>query len=316
MATRNTYYLDGANLLSATAAYSDIQLTTKAADGFYSDGTNVREQVSGLFLPPTVCPSCATPCGSGVSATFSGTGWFDANIELGGTPSDIGAVIIYFYMGTSIPDGAVAFYDNNPYNILTSQNNTTTPYGRINNSGTSLPTYVGGVDPFSGSPYTGVPEYNLVAGTYQPLGTTRTITVSPLQNDTRGADTFTMVIPKYSSEPTQLNLQIFAPLTGTVFRWEVLCPTALPSFSSSVGQATTTCAAATQQYYFARNATGTTPPFTVDVNTYPKVGNFVYSDQNGRYPLNDTATSVFYIMDNNNYIEVQYGMVISVGACT
>ena len=316
MATRNTYYLDGANLISATAAYTDIQLTTKASDGFYSDGTNVREQVSGLFLPPTVCPSCATPCGSGVAASFSGTGWFDANISLGGTPSDVGAVVIYFYMGGVIPDGVIVFYDNNSYNILTSQNNTTTPYGRVNNNGTGLPTYVGGVDTFSGSPYTGISEYNLVAGVYQPLGTTRTINVNAIQNDTRGADTFTMVIPKVSSQPEELNLQIFAPLTGTFFTWEVFCPTALPSFNSSTLQPNTVCSSATQTYYFARNATGTSTPFTVDVNTYPKVGNFVYSDPNGRYPLNDTAVSGYYIMDNNNFIEVQYGMVISTGACT
>ena len=69
MATQATYYLDAPSLSSATVIYSDINLTTVAADGFYSDGTIVREQVSGSLLPQNSCPSCATPCGGSISAS-------------------------------------------------------------------------------------------------------------------------------------------------------------------------------------------------------------------------------------------------------
>ena len=60
MATLATFYLDAPSLSSASVVYSDPALTTVAANGFYSDGTIVREQASGALLPQTTCPSCAT----------------------------------------------------------------------------------------------------------------------------------------------------------------------------------------------------------------------------------------------------------------
>lgn len=59
MATSATFYLDAPSLSSATVVYSNSSLTTVAADGFYSDGTIVREQASGSLLPQVTCPSCS-----------------------------------------------------------------------------------------------------------------------------------------------------------------------------------------------------------------------------------------------------------------
>jgi hypothetical protein len=58
MATQGTYYLDAPSLSSATVVYDDANLTTVAADGFYSDGIISREQSSGVLLPQVACPSC------------------------------------------------------------------------------------------------------------------------------------------------------------------------------------------------------------------------------------------------------------------
>lgn len=58
MAIYSTYYLDAPSLGSASIIYSDAALTTVAADGYYSDGVIVREQVSGVLLPQELCPSC------------------------------------------------------------------------------------------------------------------------------------------------------------------------------------------------------------------------------------------------------------------
>ena len=69
MATQGTFYVDAPSLASATIIYTDVNLTTVAPDGFYSDGTIVREQVSGALLPQTSCPSCATPCGGSITAS-------------------------------------------------------------------------------------------------------------------------------------------------------------------------------------------------------------------------------------------------------
>lgn len=59
MATSATFYLDAPSLSSATVVYSDPSLTSVASNGFYSDGSIVREQASGALLPQTTCPSCS-----------------------------------------------------------------------------------------------------------------------------------------------------------------------------------------------------------------------------------------------------------------
>jgi hypothetical protein len=60
MATLATFYLDAPSLGSASVVYSDPALTTVAANGYYSDGTIVRQQSAGALLPQTTCPSCAS----------------------------------------------------------------------------------------------------------------------------------------------------------------------------------------------------------------------------------------------------------------
>jgi hypothetical protein len=58
MATQGTYYLNAASLALASAVYSDASLTTLAPDGFYSDSSIVREQVSGVLQTQSSCPGC------------------------------------------------------------------------------------------------------------------------------------------------------------------------------------------------------------------------------------------------------------------
>ena len=258
-------------------------------------------------------------CNNTTLVSLSNSGHFDANIDLS---SSTGAVVIHFHPGSYVPDGILATYNNTTYNILTSQNiefySSQVPYGRTFNYGTGLPTYVGGPDNFSGSPYQNVEEYSFQNGSYQALGTTRTITVTSSQNETANQDVFTLVVPKTSSFPSSFNLQIFAPLPQTAFSYNVSCPTALPSFNSSVAQTDTDCNVATETYYFARNATYSgagSGSFTTDTNTIPKVGNFVYEDSNAATPLNDNTLPQYYIIDQSTYIQVRYGMVIDTGDC-
>jgi len=270
---------------------------------------------TGSCTPPV---SPGNPCNTNFSASNPSNGYFTADIGVGGTPSDVGAIVIHMYMGSLIPDGVLATYNSNTYNILTSQNNANQfPFGRVNNSGTGLPTYVGFPDTFSGSPYTNVTDYSLQNGTYQSLGTTRTISVASSQNSTDGEDVFTLVIPKPSATPSTFQLEFFAPITNTFFIYNVSCPAALPSFSSSAAQGGFACSVPTETYYFAPNATydPNTQVFTTDTNVIPKVGNFVYEDSNGVTPLNDNTLPQFYIINSSTYIQVRYGMVIATGAC-
>jgi hypothetical protein len=58
MATLGSYYIDGPTLATATAVFTDAAMTTPAADGWYSDSTSVREQISGVLSIVQTCESC------------------------------------------------------------------------------------------------------------------------------------------------------------------------------------------------------------------------------------------------------------------
>tara|TARA_B100000900_G_scaffold409166_1_gene424601 strand:- start:612 stop:1946 length:1335 start_codon:yes stop_codon:yes gene_type:complete len=61
MATEALFYMDGLSLEQATSIYTDIDLTTLAADGFYSNGAVSREQINGVLQPQAACANCAAP---------------------------------------------------------------------------------------------------------------------------------------------------------------------------------------------------------------------------------------------------------------
>lgn len=58
MATLGTYYYDSSSFTNATTIYDDADLTTVSQNGWYSDNTIVRQQISGVLYAGQVC---ATP---------------------------------------------------------------------------------------------------------------------------------------------------------------------------------------------------------------------------------------------------------------
>ena len=338
MGVLGTYCFDGLNFSQASSLYTDSTLSVLAADGFYSQGGVVRQQSNGVLLAAQACGACSVPCGNGISVSLSQNGFFDINFDVGNT---LGAVVAYFYMGNSIADGVIANFNSVNYNRLTAQGNdgttlvdgsgTAVDYSGIGNQGTGDPTYVGSdtaniIRAYTNTSVTpGVcntgdaPEnYSYTGSSYVAQGTLNPLTVTNIMcgRALSGSPVFTMVIPKASASPTSLNLKISAPACGTFFAYELDCPAGLSSFGSSVAQSTTACAVNTQTYYFARNATGTNVPFTVDTNTIPNVGNFVFTDVNGATYLNDTATIQYYIIGNTTAIGVRNGVVVSSAACS
>jgi hypothetical protein len=340
MASLGTYYFDGQSFANATAIYTDAALTTLAADGYYSQGGLVRQQLNGVLLNANDCSECYVSCGSGLTANVSDNGVFNADIDMA---NSTGAVIAYFYMTSSIPDGVVATYNAVNYNRLTCNNNhngvtledgsgATVDYAGIGNQGTGKPTYVGNENSglVSNSPYNsitascptegGQPEnYNYVNSAYVALGTQTSITVSNAQVGCAtdpDSPVFTMVIPKALATPTPVNVVITAPMCGTQFQWEISCPATLPSFSGTALQATDACGFAAATYWFARNATGTTAPFTKDTNTIPEIGNFVFTDSNGTTYLNDTAVLQYVVVNNATALGIRNGVVVSSAACS
>ena len=51
MGALGNYYIDAENFEDATAVYTDVNLTTCAADDYYSNNVIVRQQVGCVLLP-------------------------------------------------------------------------------------------------------------------------------------------------------------------------------------------------------------------------------------------------------------------------
>ena len=61
MATTGTYYYSSASFSTATALFTDADLSSFAPDGWYSDQSIVRQQASGVLFAEDDCPNCGTP---------------------------------------------------------------------------------------------------------------------------------------------------------------------------------------------------------------------------------------------------------------
>ena len=254
------------------------------------------------------------PCGtSGTLSAGSGTGYFEATIE---SNNSIGAILVYFYP-IGVPDGVAYEFDGTTYNDLTSNT-----YGYAAGTGNNL-NIVGDDDGtcnastlVSQSPKT-LPT-SVWNGSSFGLngGSTSVVTTNVNLNGSSGNIYYTLVIPKPSSTPTTGTLKIVGPCTGTGWSVRVSCPATLPSFTTNSVNSTfqgSCCATQNQTYYFARNATTS---FTIDTNTLPQVGNFVFSNSTGATAL----ANGYYKITSNTAIYVQNGVVDSIstgcGSCT
>jgi hypothetical protein len=305
MAISATFYLDSPSLSSATVIYADANLTVPATNGFYSDGTIVREQLSGVLLPQVVCPSCAIPCGGTIAASGS-QGVYTLNTSLG---INTGAVIVRFNPFL-IPDGIIAVYDSSYYNGLSSP-----VYGWLQAASSSLPTYIGdstyNCNIVGTSPHT-LPVYNYTGASFVATGGTETFSVigSQLDLTTNPPGICVMVIPKTAASPSTLALKFYGPCTSTTFDISVTCPTVLPSFlSSTVGASSSAACSDTidQTYYVAYVNGGAGILGLYDL---------VFSDQNGEFKLGagyylTTAAGSYnwFRVDSN-------GVIIGFGNCS
>jgi hypothetical protein len=303
MATSGTFYLDAPSLSTATVVYSNATLTTVAADGYYSDGSISREQVSGTLLPPVICPACAIPCGGTISASGN-QGIYYLNTDLG---TGLGAVVISFDP-LSVPDGILAVYDSTIYNGVSSPS-----YGWLQGTA-GLPTYIGATGSDCGivanSPFT-LDEFEYNGTTFAALGTTTSVSVLSGQMElTASAPGNTvMVIPKTAASPSVLNLSFIGPCSGTAFSINVSCPAALPSFASSTVNvdSSTACADTVDQTYYVAYVTGGTGV----LGLY----DLVFSDANGEFKLGAgyykttaAGTNEWFQVDAN-------GVIIAFGDC-
>lgn len=317
MAVNAPFYLDAANLTSAVSVYLDSELTNLAPDGYYGDGTITRQQSGGILLTAETCATCPTPCGESIGGS-GGTGIYQINLDSGSTPTSVGAIIVKFNPAT-VPDGIRALYNGVSYNKLSSPN-----FGAFQSQNVGHFTIVG-----SGAGSAGcsswypagatltqpVSLYNPATSTFEPTGTTQTNTITAGANP----DFFlpgglvgdcVMVIPKPTSLPNNVLIEVIGPCSSTGWTFSATCPAPLPSISASVSYiiADIPCGEILENtFYFAKVHTA--------VDSYVGINDFVFTDENGEFPVADG----FYLTNGaaatNKVIEIFDGVVFNITDC-
>ena len=309
MATTASYYLNAPSLGSATSVFSNEGLTTLAADGFYSNGVIVREQVSGVLLPQQTCPTCATPCGETINASGS-QGVYLLDLDTGTTVSDVGAVIVRFDP-YGVPDGIRGTLGSTVYNKLVSPVD-----GLHQSSNAGALTYIGqtsGDCGISGTTYPSLAVFSYDGTSFVATGGTQSVTVAAgdVSLGSSAPGSTMMVIPKLTASPSIINFEVVGPCSGTAWQMSVACPVLLTGFSSSVSAVSSVAACALSETVTYYNASLANTPGTVGLY------DLVFADAYGQTPL----AAGYYrasgsITGSNDWFQVSSaGVVVALGTC-
>lgn len=285
--------------------FSDANGQVKLSAGFYKTndaGANNWYQVdaNGAVVLFGVC-AVPIPCGSSINANGSqGVYYLQTSVGAG-----IGAIVIKFNPQT-LADGVLATYNSVSYNGLSS------PVWGWRQGTAGLPTFIGSTDCgiVAGSPYT-LNEFKYNGTTFGSLGTTTSVSVVAGQMQLTGTapGLCVMVIPKTTVSPSLLDLSFYGICSTTIFNIDVICPVALPSFTSSLNNfdSSTACINDMDQNYYVAHVNGSGGT----LGLY----DLVFSDANGQFKLsagyyktNDAGANNWYRVDSN-------GVIIQFGTC-
>ena len=307
MATSATNYLNGPDLQSATAVFTDATLSTKAADGWYSFGGFFRKQISGVLTANTLCNSCGLSCGSSL-VMDTDQGVYNVDVNLG---SSTGAVELTFDF-KFVPDGVKVVYDGVTYNAIYSPN-----FGYIDSPGTE-PLYTG-VSTFncniSGKTYPALRNYQFNGVGFNYTGSTQSVTVNPLSVFLKVSSlgNCTMVIPKLNATPATAQLTIISPCQTSDITVTAACPVALTSFN------TTRATPEPTNISGLCSVVSLTAYYNLPINGFPgipAVGDVIFQDANGAtialpgyYGINGAAPSTGVMLVDGN------GVVANILAC-
>lgn len=227
MPTQQTFYLDAPTLATATKVFLDSGMTLCAPDGYYSDGTVARQQVGCVLLPAETCPECGEPCQGPVEEALSYEGTYFIPFEAGTVPSSTGAIIVTINSSDTV-NGIRATFDN-----VTFYNELSSPlYGYLAGT-TGGYTYIGRSTADCGIDGATIPldEYIYDGVTYNP--TSNIVNVYPTTGEivftVNDPDICVMVIPKTTSTPSNLSINVIGPCPDSKAYVSISCPLQLPS---------------------------------------------------------------------------------------
>jgi len=281
MSIPGPYYLNGPTLETATSVFDDPALTICAADGFYSNGVIVRQQINCLLTAIQTCPSCLLPCTTTIAAS-GGTGIYEVSFD---TAGDLGAIIIYFNPA-SIPDGIRATIGSSTINELTAITDgyhasaTVGNYTFVGNSNNDC----GLAAQLNASPITNLDVFIYTQSGFPALPDSNTGVVSGAGTDVSlstatNPNFCTLVIPKINNNFTSVLVEIVGLCGSTGWDLEINCPRALTGTPiTTVGTSNCNETVFPDTVYVAPNQSGT--------DGCPEINEFAFADSNGvnKYP--------------------------------
>ena len=312
-----TYYLDGNTLANSAAVYTNVNLTSCAPDGYYSDGVISRQQIGCVLSPANDCIGCGVvlDCDQILIANDTAEGVYSISTDINST--SIGAVVITFKStvgGVSFgnqPLGVRAIYNNVTYNELSE------PMAGYHAS--SSPANFTFVSPFTpscsitGVTFPSVPSFYYDGLSFFTTGATQSISVAASDVSTVNYVAGRMVVPKITTSPDMLMFEIasLCDLTSE-FQLEVSCPISLTGFGISAVYSSPP----DQNFcnnpilYTAYNVPVSSP----EVYGVPGLFDWVFSDPNGEYVL---ADGYYLVQHPSQYyiIEVGNGVVSQLLTC-
>ena len=306
MGTLGSYYLNGPDLATSTGIFTDVDLTTCAPDGFYSQGTVVRELDTCVLLPATVCSNCATACRAVTSNPNTSTGLYLISVDVG---TLAGAVRVEFKPDT-IPDGIRIIYNDVVFNRFSSAYDG--HHVTSEDDGLTYMGETGGSCPVAATTYA-LAEKELYDGSYTANGNTTNVIVSAGSLSLSAATPQECVayFPKLNNTPTTCLIQISQPCNSSDWDLEVDCAAAITNTLQST-------------HVFPVDDCATVAPYidtiylgkVVGSPSVPNVHDWVYSDENaaqykaaGDYKVKD-ASDIEYLIT----VSV-YGVITTVTTC-
>lgn len=306
MAINAPYYIDAADLASATAVYLDYQRIYIAPDGFYRDGTVVRQQSGGILLAVQECSSCTGSSCNIDTDVNSYQGVYLINLDEG---SSTGAIVIRINTST-YPEGIRATYNGVVYNKLSSAVDglhQSTNYGHFTVVGQSANDcgLVG-----NNNTYPELDEYLFDGSTFNFTGNIDSVTINStdVSLSSSNPNELYMIIPKPNATPSIVNVEVVGLCGSSDFTIQTYCPATLPDFQSSISHTNSSihCDESYVNTYYYYSLTGA---------GYVGLYDYIFTDQNGQYPLANGYYLIDSISSGQGVIHVVSGIVTAITNC-
>lgn len=326
MSLKTTFYLDGPSLGSATTVYTNADLTSVAADGFFSDGLTTVKQVSGVIVAVYGCPQCV--CETQTISSTGGAGIYNMDLIAGGGAGaiiikmtvDIGNAPVGFRVIEEFLGAGPKYYNNivnkevgHTPNVLSSFSHPSSPgryvhVGQYDQIGSCCGTFG-----TSDCLVSNLNVYNWNGSSFEDtlVDVNETVYASDVFGiDYSGLTTpeeWFMVIPKTVSPRKLMSIQAFASCTSNNWSVEVQCPRQLLSFAISA-EGIVNCDTPTTAGV-AYNA----PVNGVDGS--PGLYDFIFSDPNGETPYPDGTYRISNDDPMSALITITNGIITNFTSC-